>query len=86
MPEIIADSRPRSCYHLFSGSGILEFQRLAPDLFASRAHARELFKAGRPAKSAAVRGNPNLGPADSIESVIVYAHCPKIALPIGINV
>jgi hypothetical protein len=40
----------------------------------------------RPAKSAAVRGNPNLGPAASIESVIVYAHCPKIALPIGINV
>jgi hypothetical protein len=37
MPEIVADPPSASCYHLFSGTGIQEFQRLAPDPFLLRA-------------------------------------------------
>jgi hypothetical protein len=33
MPEIAADPPSPSCYRLFSGSGIQEFQRFGPDLF-----------------------------------------------------
>jgi hypothetical protein len=33
MPEIVADLPSASCYHLFSGTGIREFQRLGPDAF-----------------------------------------------------
>jgi hypothetical protein len=33
MPEIAADPPSASCYHLFSGTGIHEFQRLGPDPF-----------------------------------------------------
>jgi hypothetical protein len=69
MLRIIADPPSRSCYHLLSGAGIQEFQRLGPDAPAPRAPAREKsFKAGRPAKSTAVRCNPNLNSAaDSLQ-------------------
>jgi hypothetical protein len=33
MPEIVADPPSASCYHLFLGTGIQEFQRLGPDPF-----------------------------------------------------
>jgi hypothetical protein len=41
MPEIVADPPSPSCYRLFLGRGIEEFQRLGPDPFLPRAHARE---------------------------------------------
>jgi hypothetical protein len=37
MPEIVADPPSASCYHLLSGTGIQEFQRLGPDPFLVRA-------------------------------------------------
>jgi hypothetical protein len=37
MPEIVADPPSPSCYHLFTGIGIREFQRLGPDPFLHRA-------------------------------------------------
>ena len=39
MPQIAADPPWRSCYRLFSGSGIQEFQRLGPDLLLLRTRA-----------------------------------------------
>jgi hypothetical protein len=33
MPEIVPDPPSASCYHLFPGTGIQEFQRLGPDPF-----------------------------------------------------
>jgi hypothetical protein len=41
MTEAITDPPVASCYCLFCDSGIEEFQQVAPDLFLSRAHARE---------------------------------------------
>ena len=38
MPEIVAEPPPPSCYHLFPGLEIQEFQLLGPDL--SLPHAR----------------------------------------------
>jgi hypothetical protein len=37
MSEAVADKPSRSCYHLNSGSGIVESQQLAPDRFSPRA-------------------------------------------------
>jgi hypothetical protein len=39
MPEIVADSILPSCYYLFLGDRIMEYQLVGPDL-SSRAHAR----------------------------------------------
>jgi hypothetical protein len=52
MPEIVADPPVASCYRLYSGKGIEEDQRLAPDL--SRPPARDAR--GRFAKGSS--GNP----------------------------
>jgi hypothetical protein len=41
MPEIFADPPAPSCYRLFPGPGIGEFQRLDPNPFLPRARARE---------------------------------------------
>ena len=47
MSEIVADPPDRSCYLLFSGQGIEEFQSVDPDLFLSRARdARGRFAKG----------------------------------------
>jgi hypothetical protein len=47
MPEIVADPPDLSCYHLFSGSRIQEFQLLGPDPFSPRAReARRAFRQG----------------------------------------
>ena len=41
MLEIVADPLTPSCYRLFPGPGIHEFQWLGRDLLFPRAHARE---------------------------------------------
>jgi hypothetical protein len=47
MPEIVADPPDPSCYHLFPGSRIQEFQPLGPDPFSPRARdARGRFAKG----------------------------------------
>jgi hypothetical protein len=47
MSEIVADPPDPSCYLLFSGQGIEEFQSVDPDLFLSRARdARGRFAKG----------------------------------------
>jgi hypothetical protein len=56
MPEIVADPPDASCYHLFPGSRIQEFQLLAPDPFSSRGRdARGRFAKGN---SGNPRGRP----------------------------
>ena len=40
MPEIVADPRSASCYRLFFGAGIAEFQLLGSDLIWPRARER----------------------------------------------
>jgi hypothetical protein len=56
MPEIVADPPSPSCYHLFSGTGIQEFQRLGPD----RSSLRPRDERGRFAKGSSgnSRGRP----------------------------
>jgi hypothetical protein len=46
MPEIAANPPSASCYHLFPGTGVQEFQRLGPDPFLLRAPACALSLAG----------------------------------------
>jgi hypothetical protein len=47
MPEIVADPPDPSCYHLFPGSRIQEFQLLGPDPFSPRGRdARGRFAKG----------------------------------------
>ena len=56
MPEKVADPPSPSCYHLFSGTGIKEFQRLSPDPFSPRGRdARGRFAKG---SSGNPRGRP----------------------------
>ena len=56
MPEIAAGPLSPSCYHLFFGPGIEEYQRLGPDPFLPRARdARERFAKG---SSGNPRGRP----------------------------
>lgn len=56
MPEIVADPPDPSCYHLFSGPGIEEFQSVDPDPFWPRARdARGRFSKG---SSGNPRGRP----------------------------
>jgi hypothetical protein len=56
MPEIVADPPSPSCYHLFSGTGIKEFQRLGPDPSSPRGRdARGRFAKGN---SGNPRGRP----------------------------
>ena len=56
MPEIVADPPSPSCYHLFSGTGIKESQRLGPDPFLRRGReARGRFAKG---SSGNPRGRP----------------------------
>jgi Family of unknown function (DUF5681) len=52
MPEIVADPPDPSCYHLFPGSRIEEFQLLGPDPFSPRGRDER----GRFAKGSS--GNP----------------------------
>jgi hypothetical protein len=48
MPEKVADPPSPSCYHLFPGTGIQEFQRLDPDRSSLRGRdARGRFAKGR---------------------------------------
>ena len=56
MPEIAAGSPPPSCYHLFPGPGIQEYQQLGPDLVLPRARDAR----GRFAKCSS--GNPRRRP------------------------
>src|SRR5271170_2713535 len=56
MPEIVADSPSPSCYHLFFGAGIQEFQRVGPDPSSPRGRdARGRFAKG---SSGNPRGRP----------------------------
>ena len=56
MPEIVADPPDPSCYHLFPGSRIQEFQLLGPDPFSPRRRdARGRFAKG---SSGNPRGRP----------------------------
>ena len=56
MPEIVADPPDPSCYHLFPGSRIQEFQLLGPDPFSPRGRdARGRFAKGN---SGNPRGRP----------------------------
>jgi len=52
MPEIVADPPTPSCYHLFSGAGIQEFQLLGPDPFC---FVRAMRAGGSPREA---RGRP----------------------------
>jgi uncharacterized protein YjiS (DUF1127 family) len=56
MPEMVADPPDLPCYLLFSGDGVEESQRLAPDPLSSRARdARGRFAEG---SSGNLRGRP----------------------------
>jgi Family of unknown function (DUF5681) len=56
MPEIVTDPHDPSCYHLFPGSRIEEFQLLGPDRFSPRGReARGRFAKGN---SGNPRGRP----------------------------
>jgi hypothetical protein len=56
MPEIVSDPPLLSCYHLFSGPGIREYQQLGPDPLLPRARdARGRFVKG---SSGNPRGRP----------------------------
>jgi hypothetical protein len=56
MPEMVADPPDLPCYLLFSGDGVEEYQRLAPDPLLSRARdARGRFAEG---SSGNPRGRP----------------------------
>src|SRR6266851_5487217 len=56
MPEIVSDPPLPSCYHLFSGPGIREYQQLGPDPLLPRARdARRRFVKG---SSGNPRGRP----------------------------
>lgn len=56
MPEIVADPPSPTCYLLFSGDGIKEYQQLGPDPFSPRARdARGRFATG---SSGDPRGRP----------------------------
>jgi hypothetical protein len=61
MPEVVADPPDHSCYHLFSGSRIEEFQLLGPDRFSPRARdARGRFAKGSSGNAGGrPRGIPN---------------------------
>jgi len=52
MPEIVADPPTPSCYHLFSGAGIQEFQLLGPDPFC---FVRAMRAGGSPREAPAIR-------------------------------
>src|SRR5215831_5539322 len=62
MSEIVADPLSASCYRLFSGPGIQEYQGLSPDLHLPRVRtrARGSFGAASSGKPADVRRNPYL--------------------------
>jgi hypothetical protein len=47
MPEIVADPPDPSCYHLFPGSRIQEFQLLGPDPFSPRGRDPRAVREGK---------------------------------------
>ena len=62
MPEIVADPPSPSCYRLFPGSGIQEFQQLGPDLLLPRTReVRERFANGPSSNAEPAASQPVAG-------------------------